>query len=116
MLHCPADRSRQGAEKHAAFSDRNISYFLSMDATKGSPSILLAGDRNLEAAGQPVKPGLFSLTTNATISWTGELHNQGKTLMGGNLLFADGHVETVRGKLPAVIQRQNLATNRLAFP
>ena len=116
FLFCPSDKAKQQAAKGAAPSDRNISYFLSMDATKGSPGIILAGDRNLEMAGQPIKPGLFSLANNAAVSWTSELHNQGKNAMGGNLLFADGRVETVRRNLPEVIQRQNLATNRLAFP
>ena len=116
VLICPTDKSKQRATNNTAISDRNISYFLSMDATNGSTDIILAGDRNLETAGQPVKPGLFSLTTSAAVSWTSELHNQGRTIMGGNLLFADGHVEFARGKLLAVIQRQNLATNRLAFP
>ena len=115
-LHCPADQSKEPTANHASISDSNISYFLSMDATYGRPGNILAGDRNLEASGQPVKPGLFSLTTSAAVSWTSGLHSQGGTVMGGNLLFVDGHVEFSTRKLPAVIQRQNLATNRLAFP
>jgi prepilin-type N-terminal cleavage/methylation domain-containing protein/prepilin-type processing-associated H-X9-DG protein len=115
-LLCPDDKSKQRATNHAVLTDRNISYFLSMDVTYGRPGIILAGDRNLEAAGQPVKPGLFLLTTNAAVSWTGALHSHGEPVMRGNLLLADGHVETVRRNLPEVIQRQNLATNRLALP
>lgn len=115
-LICPGDKAKARSTNQAALSDRNISYFLSMDARYGSPAVILAGDRNLEIAGQPVKPGLFLLTTNTAVSWASELHNQNKTAMGGNVLFGDGHVEFSTRKLPAVIQRQNLATNRLAFP
>jgi prepilin-type processing-associated H-X9-DG protein len=116
VLICPTDKAKARAADHAVLSDRNISYFLSMDATYGSPSSILAGDRNLEVTGQPVKPGLFSLSTNAAVSWTSELHNDGGNPLGGNLLFADGHAEVAGRKLPAVIQRQNLATNRLVIP
>ena len=116
VLLCPTDKSKQRATNYTAISDRNISYFLSMDAIYGSPGIILAGDRNLEVSGQPVKPGLFALTTNAAVRWTSQLHGQGRAAIGGNLLFGDGHVEASGRSLPAVIQRQNLATNHLAFP
>lgn len=116
LLLCPADKAKQRAAKSTPISDRNISYFLGMDATCATPATILAGDRHLEVAGEPVSPGLFALTTNAAVHWTSELHSQGGTGLGGNLLFGDGHVEFSTRKLPAVIQRQNLATNRLAFP
>jgi prepilin-type processing-associated H-X9-DG protein len=116
VLLCPTDKFKQRATNYAAISDRNISYFLSTDATYGRPANILAGDRNLEIAGQPVKPGLFALTTNAAVRWTSQLHGQGQAAIGGNLLFGDGHVEASGRSLPAVIQRQNLATNHLAFP
>jgi prepilin-type processing-associated H-X9-DG protein len=116
LLLCPTDKSKQRAANRAAISDRNISYFLSMDANYRSLGVILAGDRNLEAAGQPVKPGLFALTPNAAVRWTSELHGQNGIANGGDLLFIDGHVEWAGRSLPAVIQRQSLATNRLAFP
>ena len=116
MLVCPSDKARTRAADHAVLSDRNISYFLSMDATYGRPSVILTGDRNLRVAGQPVKPGLFSLTTNAAVSWTSELHNQDGMAIGGNLLLGDGHVECSRRNLAALINSQDLATNRLAIP
>ena len=116
VLLCPTDKSKQRATKYAVISDRNISYFLSMDATCQTTNIILAGDRNLEVGGQLVKPGLFVLTTNAAVRWTSELHSKGRTAFGGNLLFVDGHVELAGRKLPAIMERQYLAANRLAFP
>jgi prepilin-type processing-associated H-X9-DG protein len=115
-LRCPTDESKERTTNHASLNDRNISYFLSMDASYRTTNIILAGDRNLEVAGQPVKPGLFALTPIDAVRWTSELHSQGRTALGGNVLFVDGHVESPGRKLPAVIQRQNLATNHLAFP
>jgi prepilin-type processing-associated H-X9-DG protein len=49
------------------------------------------------------------------VSWTGELHKQTQS-PGGNLLFVDGHVAWKGSNLAAVIQKQGLATNRLAMP
>jgi prepilin-type processing-associated H-X9-DG protein len=111
LLLCPSDKAKQQVMNGVAPGDRNISYFLSMDATCQTPEVILAGDRRLELAGQPVTPGLFPLTSNAPITWAHELHAQ-----RGNLLFVDGHVEFAKRSLPAALQRLNLATNRLAFP
>jgi prepilin-type processing-associated H-X9-DG protein len=73
---------------------------------------LIAGDRNLSANGQSVNPELFVMTTNFDMNWTFEIH-----LKGGNLAFADSHVEWVNTtQLNSVVQRQLLATNRLVVP
>ena len=119
VLLCPSDKTKQQATKGAAPSDRNISYFISVDATPVLTNAILAGDRNLEVAGQPVAPGLFILTTNAAVGWTREMHKiqrNGVWVGCGNLLFVDGHVQRFQADLPTAIQRQGLATNRLAVP
>jgi len=52
------------------------------------------------------------MTTNFDMNWTFEIH-----LKGGNLAFADSHVEWVNTtQLNSVVQRQLLATNRLVVP
>jgi prepilin-type N-terminal cleavage/methylation domain-containing protein/prepilin-type processing-associated H-X9-DG protein len=92
-------------------ADTNISYFVGVDASLNSPNSILAGDRHLQADGESIKPGLFNVTPNLSLSWSQELHRHHQ----GNILFADGHVEF--SKQPtAVFQRQGLATNRLAVP
>jgi prepilin-type processing-associated H-X9-DG protein len=70
----------------------------------------------LEVSGQPVKPGLFMLTTNAVVHWTREMHSRDPGKQCGNILFADSHVEFLRTNLSAVIQRRGLAATRLAVP
>jgi prepilin-type N-terminal cleavage/methylation domain-containing protein/prepilin-type processing-associated H-X9-DG protein len=110
---CPADKSKHTATNCEVLRDENLSYFINVDVTTNNPSkSILAGDRNLLSDGQPVQPGLFELTTNLNLNWSGELH-----LHGGNLAFADGHVEWNRtGGFKAIIQEQPLTTNRFAIP
>ena len=112
---CPFDPVRLQPLPESGPASRT-SYFLSMDASPAMPMAILAGDRNLESLNQAVKPGLVALTTNAVVTWTHELHGANRGALGGNLLFADGHVEFVKGDLSAAIRGQGLATNRLAVP
>ena len=116
---CPADPSKQSLATNSVLADRNVSYFISVDATQALTNAIHAGDRNLEVAGQPVAPGLFTLTTNTAVGWTREMHKvhlNSLWLGCGNLLFADGYVRANQVDLPTAIQRQGLATNRLAVP
>jgi prepilin-type N-terminal cleavage/methylation domain-containing protein/prepilin-type processing-associated H-X9-DG protein len=110
---CPADKTRHVVTNFNDLRDENVSYFINVDATADNPShTILAGDRNLSADGQVVKPGFFELTTNLDMSWTREMHWR-----GGNLLFADGHVQlVVTNELNSLVRNQPLATNRLCVP
>jgi prepilin-type processing-associated H-X9-DG protein len=110
---CPADKTKFAATNFNSLREENVSYFANVDATTNNPAnTILAGDRNLSANGQSVNPGLFVMTTNFDMSWTHEIH-----ALGGNLVFADGHVEWVNTtQLNSVVQRQLLATNRLIVP
>jgi prepilin-type processing-associated H-X9-DG protein len=59
-----------------------------------------------------VKPELLAVTTNLDMDWSHEIH-----VRGGNLAFADGHVEMTKfGGLNSVFAHQPSATNRLAVP
>ena len=114
LFVCPLDKDRQAATNYESLNDLNISYFLNADASHtNSPSQnFIAGDRNLSASGRLVKAGLFILTSNLDLSWTREIHS-----MGGNLAFADGHVEWVRtNQLNSIVQRQLLDTNHIVVP
>jgi len=117
---CPTDEIKKPANNYAAFDDRNLSYFLSMDAapTNTQPQfIILAGDRHLEVAGQPVRPGLFTFSSNTPVSWTRELHRDASQSRGGVVLFVDGHVEFLKhDRVVAAVKGQGLGTNRLAVP
>jgi prepilin-type processing-associated H-X9-DG protein len=115
MLFCPTEKNRQVATNFSELSDANLSYFADVDAgTNKQAASILSGDRHLQADGKPVRPGLFTLTTNLVLGWTGELHS--KFAPRGSLAFVDGHVENVRTNLSVIFQKQDLATNRLAVP
>ncbi len=119
VWHCPADQSKLPLTNKTALTDQNLSYFISMDATPALTNAILAGDRNLQIAGKPVKPGLFPLTTNTAIGWTREMHKLKRNLTWvgcGNVLFVDGHAQRFEANLPLAIQRQGLVANRLAVP
>jgi prepilin-type processing-associated H-X9-DG protein len=119
VWHCPADQSKQPLPNKSPLSDRNLSYFISVDATPALANAIHTGDRNLQDAGQPVAPGLFILTTNAAIAWTRDMHKLKRNFVWvgcGNVLFVDGHVLANQVDLAASAQRQGLATNRLAIP
>ena len=112
ILICPSDVDRQATNTFEQLTDLNISYFIHADAlANNSKFSILAGDRNLEAANQPVKPGLFILTTNVYMWWTDSLHKR-----RGCLGFADGHAQLVGTNLNSIIQNQPLAINRLCVP
>jgi competence protein ComGC len=114
ILICPAD-TRKPARSIATLQNKNVSYFVSLDATLPTPGVILAGDRNLQIAGEPIKPGVFILTTNTPVSWTSELHSRQYHRPCGNVLFTDGP-DAVGNDWTLYIQRQGLATNRLAIP
>jgi type II secretory pathway pseudopilin PulG len=64
VLVCPLDLTKTIAKDFGPkFNDSNVSYFVGTDAMETQPLIFLSGDRNLAYQGQPIKPGLFVLTT-----------------------------------------------------
>ena len=113
LLVCPSDKSRKASTNAEAFTDLNISYFLNVDCTTNSPAqSFLLGDRNLTTNGFAVLTGALLVTTNINLKWTQEIH-----LKGGNLAFADGHVEWCKSEnFNSFIRQQPAATNRLAIP
>jgi prepilin-type processing-associated H-X9-DG protein len=120
-LVCPSDERSDSIylkKSVSELTDTNISYFVGINATLNNPKTLMAGDRNLQIGGLPTKPGLHDLTQKSGGGWTEELHYSKSTATaGGNILFADGHVEFLKSKeLNSVIQSLDSATNRLAIP
>lgn len=113
ILFCPADDERWPPATN--FSDNlkgRISYFIDWDANTNRPLTFLSGDDNLSVAGQPVKSGLFNLSSNSPVAWTTARHHS-----GGNVGLADGSVHWVKNsELVIRLGQTGLATNRLAIP
>jgi prepilin-type processing-associated H-X9-DG protein len=114
-LVCPSDKTKRPATNFATLTEQNVSYFLDLDSVMHSTNSILSGDRHLQLNGIPVKPGLHTVTTNTSIAWTKELHYSGK-MIGGNLAYADGHVQYTRESLQRVIRQQPQVTNRFLVP
>jgi prepilin-type N-terminal cleavage/methylation domain-containing protein/prepilin-type processing-associated H-X9-DG protein len=120
-LVCPSDERSDSIylkKSVSELADTNISYFVGINATLNNPKSILAGDRNLQVDGLPAKPGLLDLTLKASVGWSEELHySKSTSTAGGNILFADGHVDFLKSKaVNSAFQSQGLATNRLAIP
>ena len=113
ILHCPSDTDKFAAANFSAgFDNRNISYFVGLDANENDPQAILSGDDNFEINGVPVKSGLLELSTNAPIAWSAARHK-----FNGNILLADGSVQMVNNSgLTNLVHQTGLATNRLAIP
>jgi hypothetical protein len=91
--------------------DRNLSYFVNMDATNGDGSILLSGDRNITNRARAGNR-LVSLTKADSIAWTKEIHQE-----KGHLGFGDGRVDSfANGSVAAAVRIGDGTTNWLAVP
>jgi prepilin-type processing-associated H-X9-DG protein len=112
LLICPADTIHFAAKNFSDFNNRNISYFVGLDADTNHSQTFLSGDDNFEIGGAPIKSGLLEISTNTTISWTAARHK-----FVGNIALADGSVQQLtQTGLRQAFQQTGLATNRLAIP
>ena len=113
ILHCPSDTSAITATNFSiGFGNRNISYFVNLDAYSQSTNALLSGDSNFEIDSISAKSELLILTTNSAIAWTDTRHK-----LCGNILLSDGSVQMVNNNgLKNLVLQTGIVTNRLAIP
>jgi competence protein ComGC len=113
ILICPADTNRVTATNFSSgVGNKNVSYFVGVDAADAYPQRILSGDDNLSVGGNQVKSGLLELLTNTPVSWTAARHR-----FVGNIVLADGSVQqTTSSNLNQWLRQTGLATNRLALP
>ena len=112
ILVCPSDPGRKKAtDFYSPLANRNLSYFVGLDAREDNPQLILSGDRNI--TGGTLNNGFLRLLpTNAAAGWTTELHNN-----AGNVGLADGSVQQVTAaQLRNQLQAQDLPVIRLAVP
>jgi competence protein ComGC len=112
ILICPAD-TRVAAANFIRLKNRNVSYFVGLDADDTHPQMLLDGDRNITADTEP-ENGILKLIPGQRVSWTETMHvNQ------GNVGLADGSVQQLSNSgLHSVLQNSGDPTNtwRIALP
>ena len=124
ILTCYADAEHHPATNWTTdFGNKNISYFVGLDASEDDPDSILTGDDNFAINGARAKSGVFQLTTNTPIAWTAGRHK-----LGGNIGLADGSVQfATNSELKIAITKQfqseflkpsqftNVAPNRSIF-
>lgn len=113
ILVCSAD-TRTAAADFAHLGNRNISYFVGLDAKDTHPQMpFLSGDRNITGPAKP-ENGILKLRPGDKVGWTAEIHvNQ------GNIGLADGSVQSwSNAGLEKGLQNSGDSTNvwRLAVP
>jgi len=112
ILVCPAD-VRVAAVNFVQLKNKNVSYFVSLDASEPNPQRFLDGDRNLNADPAP-ENGILKVVPGQRLSWTSAMHvNQ------GNLGLADGSVQQVSNAgLREALRNSGNPTNtwRIALP
>jgi hypothetical protein len=128
LLICPQDtKSILATDYEPNFKNRNVSYFVGLDATDSYPQMFLSGDDNFEIGGVLVKSGLLELQTNAPIVWSSGRHvyvlknshfwTPAQYRFIGNVGFADGSAQQLTtDDLQKALQQAGVATNRLALP
>jgi len=111
VLACPSDKQRKPTTSFSDFSNRNLSYFIGLDAVETNPQLILSGDRNISTNSR-ILSGILTLDTNNPVTWTKDMHNR-----SGNVGLADGSAQQVTD---ATFQRQVVSTTnlsqRLAIP
>lgn len=116
VLICPQDQTEREPVRpqnppFRLFSNRHLSYFVSLTADESRPDMILAGDRNLTANGVPVR-GVQALSTNILWGWdANRLHRT-----HGNVAMADGSVAQVTAVAFQETNRLSGATNILSIP
>lgn len=112
ILACPSD-TRTAAASFRRLGNRNVSYFVGLEAADSNPQGFLDGDRNLTSDQAP-DDGILKLTPGGPVSWTPEIH-QNK----GNLGLCDGSVQQVSNAgVKTALVASGAATNvwRISLP
>jgi hypothetical protein len=90
VLICPDDTDHSlAADFSTGFRNKNVSYFVGLDAADKYPAAILAGDDNFAIKKVPVKSGVLELSTNSPLAWSKARHR-----FAGNIGLADGSVLT----------------------
>jgi prepilin-type processing-associated H-X9-DG protein len=113
ILVCPSDTERAAAPSFRRLSNKNVSYFVGLDATDADPQRFLDGDRNITGESEP-EDGILKLVPGQRVSWTAAIHGN-----SGNVGLADGSVQQYSNTaLRNALQNSGEVTNiwRIALP
>jgi hypothetical protein len=112
VLTCAADRERIRTTDFATdLSNRNVSYFVGLEAVPSRPQAVLVGDRHL-TGGTMIDGNILHFSTPEGARWTREIHPD-----AGHIGLADGSVSWTPSA--SLVERLRATSNeflRLAMP
>jgi hypothetical protein len=109
IVLCPKDSAKVEAANWTNFTDKNLSYFLNLDATETAPTNWLCGDRNLLRNNRPISPGLHRVAAGTSFGFDKTIHME-----SGNITRADGSVSIFTSQ--RLLQETNHPTFKIAVP
>lgn len=111
ILTCRQDAKRSATTNWSRVSNRNLSYFVGLDAKTGNSQSILLGDRSL-STNQSLGQGVLTISTNQQMSWAPGLHPN-----FGNIGFSDGSAEMFhQPQLNAGLQTNACLPARVLIP
>ena len=113
ILWCPYDLKRTKEPVWANLKNRNISYFIGLDADETKPQTILSGDRNL-SGGVFTSNRIMEVRATNVLVWGADIHRR-----CGNIGMGDGSAQQVTDltlQNQASNQAQILSVARFAFP
>ena len=85
-LNCPSDTRRKRESDFSKLSNKNISYFVGLDADETKPQTILSGDRNI-SGGLFVSNRVMEVRITNVLVWGADIH-----IHAGNIGLGDGSV------------------------
>jgi type II secretory pathway pseudopilin PulG len=110
VLVCASD-TRTEASDFSHLANRNLSYFVALDARDTAPQMLLTGDRNITNGSSP-KNTVLELSADRPAGWTERMHQ-----LQGNVGLADGSVQQFTNlRLQGLFRNSDSSPTRIALP
>jgi len=100
VLYCPTDEKRTAAADFATLQNKNISYFIGLNADETRPQTILAGDRNI-SGGVMLSNRLMLVGSSSNLVVGSDMHN-----CAANVALGDGSSQQVS---TAALRRQIFA-------
>lgn len=131
IVLCPADSGGGRTEatnwnmlafnaKNPSFNNKKLSYFVGTDADETRPSMLLSGDRNIQADATTSyygKGGYIKFGTNLTTLKTVQYTDKDVHQAAGNAALADGSVQNLTSsRLREQLKNSGDDNNYIQFP
>ena len=92
VLTCPADSARKREVDFSKLRNKNISYFVGLDADEAQPRSVLFGDRNILGGVMGSNRVIMVSATNV-MTWGSDIHRN-----AGNIALGDGSAQQVSSK------------------